>query len=376
MKKWMLYSLMALFFIGCADEDELEPTPMKNWFAIEEKENMDVVDQKIYDLYQKFGIGIFYNDTLGFEDRGRRDSVGNVMYHYEVLDLNYNFTTTASTNKVTWKLVDVTTKENKERLLPVLNFLESTLLPFLVSVEVNLPAIVITETFKVSNKAKTVYRGFNFLGIALGTFADDADTKTTYQAAFIAQTCAKKIENMLQPFREVSELALADLTTSTWGKYWKGGTNALFESYSTAQKNVQKLNAYEETMATLLATKAELDARIAVGEITEEDSEYISCINSITSLEDLKAQEQLWRDEWKRCQPMNYGMLELGGSNNNYSPTKEEDLAAYLIAEFSYTLEEFSAAYAEWPYCILRFQILENILKEAGFDMNALRGTK
>ena len=147
MKKWMLYSLMALFFIGCAEEADLEPTPMKNWFAIEKKENMDVVDQKIYDLYQKFGIGIFYNDTLGYEDRGRRDSVGNVMYHYEVLDLNYNFTTAEYTNKVTWKLVDVASKENKERLIPILNFLESMLLPFLVGVDVNLPAIVITETF-------------------------------------------------------------------------------------------------------------------------------------------------------------------------------------------------------------------------------------
>jgi hypothetical protein len=181
---------------------------------------------------------------------------------------------------------------------------------------------------------------------------------------------------MLSPFREVSELALAELTTTAWGKYWKGGTNALFESYSTAQKNVQKLDAYEETMATLLATKAELDARVAIGEITEEDSEYTSCINSINALEDLKAQEQLWRDEWKRCQPMNYGMLGLGGSNANYSPTLEEDLSSYLTAEFTHTLEEFTAAYAEWPYCILRFQILENILKEAGFDMDALRGVK
>ena len=125
MKKLILYSLVALFFVGCQDEDELEPTPLKNWFAIEEKENMDAVDQKIYDLYQKYGIVLFYNDTLGYEDRGRRDSVGNVVYHYEVLDLSYNFTTSVSTNKVTWSLVDVTERENKERLLPLLDFLDT-----------------------------------------------------------------------------------------------------------------------------------------------------------------------------------------------------------------------------------------------------------
>jgi len=376
MKKLILYSLVTLFFVGCQDEDELKPTSLKNWFAIEEKENMDAVDQKIYDLYQKYGIGIFYNDTLGYEDRGRRDSVGNVVYHYEVLDLSYNFTTSVSTNKVTWSLVDVTERANKERLLPLLDFLETTLLPFLSSVKVNLPAIVITETFKVSNKAKTVYRGFNFLGIALSTFAEDSETKTAYQAAFISQTCAKKIENMLGPFHEIAELALADLTTSAWGKYWKGGSNSLFEGYHDTQRAIAKLDAYEESMTALLETKAELDARVAAGEITAEDAEYKTCVESITALEELKENEQLWRDEWKRCQPQNYGMLELGGSNFNYSPTKDEDLSAYLTVEFSYTYEEFAEAYAEWPNCVARFKTLENILREAGFDMDVLRGVK
>ena len=50
----------------------LRPTEVKNWFEIVAKENIDVVDQKIYDIWKGYEIGVFYNDTLGQEDRGRR----------------------------------------------------------------------------------------------------------------------------------------------------------------------------------------------------------------------------------------------------------------------------------------------------------------
>ena len=69
MRKLLLYSLGLLFFISCSDETELTPTEVKNWFEIIEKENMDGVDQKIYDIWRAYEIGVFYNDTLGREDR-------------------------------------------------------------------------------------------------------------------------------------------------------------------------------------------------------------------------------------------------------------------------------------------------------------------
>ena len=84
---------------------------------------------------------------LGREDRGRRDSVGNIVYHYEVLDLSYNMTTSSYTNRVTWTPVDVSTGTGKARLLPLLDFLDASLLPFVKSAEVHIPAIMITETF-------------------------------------------------------------------------------------------------------------------------------------------------------------------------------------------------------------------------------------
>ena len=87
MRKLLLYSLGLLFFTSCSDEAELRPTEVKNWFEIVAKENMDVVDQKIYDIWKGYEIGVFYNDTLGREDRGRRDSVGNIVYHFVVLGL-------------------------------------------------------------------------------------------------------------------------------------------------------------------------------------------------------------------------------------------------------------------------------------------------
>lgn len=80
MRKLLLYSLGLLFFTSCSDEAELRPTEVKNWFEIVAKENIDVVDQKIYDIWKGYEIGVFYNDTLGREDPGDAGILSGILF--------------------------------------------------------------------------------------------------------------------------------------------------------------------------------------------------------------------------------------------------------------------------------------------------------
>lgn len=370
MRKLLLYSLGVLFFINCSDEAELKPTEVRNWFEIVEKENMDVVDQKIYNIWEAFEIGVFYNDTLGREDRGRRDADGNIIYHYEVLDLSYNMTTSAYTNRITWTPVDVTTSNSKERLLPLLNYLDVSLLPFIKSAEVHIPAVMITETFSVSNSAKKVYRGFNFLGISLASFKEDTETKKLYRAEFINQTCAKKIEKLVDPFYELAEMALSQYSVNPWGASYYGSSASMFPLYSEILENMGYLENYEYVMDSLQTLKTDLDLRIEAGKLTEDDPEYVRCINGITVREAAKANETTWRNEYAKTRPEAFGILAL---NSSWMPSKDADLDSYMAAVFTYSEEEFKGLYTEFPFVIERFRILKGILEAAGFDVDAVR---
>ena len=63
MKNW-IYILLLGLLASCAKEDDLTPSVVKNWYVINPTENMDEVDQKIYDLYTKYNLAVFYKDDV------------------------------------------------------------------------------------------------------------------------------------------------------------------------------------------------------------------------------------------------------------------------------------------------------------------------
>ena len=57
-----------------------------DWFRITEKPG--VVNGMIYDVYKTYGVPVFYNDTLGYEDRGE-DAYGQPVTHYELIKVGF-----------------------------------------------------------------------------------------------------------------------------------------------------------------------------------------------------------------------------------------------------------------------------------------------
>lgn len=372
MKKLILLYTMILFLFGaCSDEDTLTPTGIKNWFEIVEKENMDVVDQKIYDIYKKFGVGIFYNDTLGREDRGRRDSVGNVMYYYEVLNLSFDMT--GSMGSVIWTRVDVSSLENKKQLLPLLDFLDATLLPFAKESNISIPAVMITATYRVANNDRNVYRGFNYLGISMANFSEDPDDKRTYLADFISQTSASKIENSLDEYYAIAEAEFKHLTPTPWNIQYTGHSRTLCPEFFNWVNPMYCLETYDEEYPAWKEEKEKYDAMIEAGEelTAEEQTAYSTATWWVGEYEDAKANEEEVRINYDLYCPEAHGIIELTGYY--MVPSKAGDLASYMSAVFTYSVEEFRVLYAKFPLVIERFVLLREILEEAGFDVDGVR---
>ena len=128
----LIYILIIGVFIACSKEDSLTPSEVKNWYVITPTENMDEVDDMIYQLYEKYDIAVFYKDTIGSEDRGWKDENGNPKLYYEVLRLDYDMTEEVSiTNKITFNKVNVSDPESKATMLPLLELMNEKLLAWI-----------------------------------------------------------------------------------------------------------------------------------------------------------------------------------------------------------------------------------------------------
>ena len=80
------------FLISCNDkEDDVMPSYQdENWWVNKDNPN-SVLDHAIYQAYELYGVPIFYNDTIGSQDRGT-DAFGRPNIYYEVIKLNYTIT--------------------------------------------------------------------------------------------------------------------------------------------------------------------------------------------------------------------------------------------------------------------------------------------
>ena len=88
MKKIIIAALAVISLTtACSDEEETLFTDYdKNWFVIDDNP-ADPAQHAAYEFYRDFGVPVFYNDTIGSQQRV--DLWGNTYTHYETLTLSY-----------------------------------------------------------------------------------------------------------------------------------------------------------------------------------------------------------------------------------------------------------------------------------------------
>ncbi len=302
--------VLAAIATGCAKEESLTPTEVKNWYEIEDPgTGADAVDRKIYEIWQEYGVPVFYSDTIGSEDRGRVDTNGKKAYYYEVLDLNYDMTlreTTDQTVLVQWTRIEWWNPEEKVRILPLLELLDTKLLPFIGSAHPT--CIIVTDQLSIDGGDYYAYRGgVNYVALQAGYYdAEDPEVVRAYCVDFAAQ-----------------------LLIANFGK----------------KENMQK---YWEIPERLLAP-------------------YLSTGQTMWS-------SWVHQTQFPGITPQDLGFLGFHPYWDGYLPFQEEDIALYINAIIEMSDAEFEAQYGAYPYVMERFRLLKATILEAGLDLSALRG--
>lgn len=86
-KNYILYGICFMLLIACDREDvNLKETEVIDWFAIKDKPGE--LGHLLYDIYERTGVSIFVNDTLGYMDGGT-DVYGNPVKRYETVSEKY-----------------------------------------------------------------------------------------------------------------------------------------------------------------------------------------------------------------------------------------------------------------------------------------------
>ncbi|MCR9011875.1 hypothetical protein [Gabonibacter chumensis] len=90
----LFWCCVLILFWSCSDDDSGTMHELTNWFEIQDNPN-DELQHLAYLIYKDTGIPIFYNDTIGCEQRGV-NADGTPYYYYEILDGRYTLSGTAN----------------------------------------------------------------------------------------------------------------------------------------------------------------------------------------------------------------------------------------------------------------------------------------
>lgn len=115
MKKIFYYSLcfLTLLITACNNEDELNNNiSFESPYVIKDDPN-DPIQHQRYLIYEKYGVAVFFNDTLSNTYIGTGYD-GKPMYRYETLDFNWGFSS-HNKNDVKYSIEYIEDLENKEK---------------------------------------------------------------------------------------------------------------------------------------------------------------------------------------------------------------------------------------------------------------------
>lgn len=393
MKTWILILAMALL-AACAKEDDLTPSETKNWYVITPTDNMDEVDQKIYDLYTKYNVAVFYKDTIGSEDRGWKDENGDPKLYYEVLNLGYDISVSTNVigNSFKSSPLDVSTPEKKERMLPLLELMDKTLLSWIENAEVFIPAILIVEDMRKSYTTTSegypqyVYRGMSALGFAIESY-EQHSPDSLIQRTFLQQVCYGALQDELTTFQLLATSALegVGIAKDNASKCWGMKVDDLVSGYSHARSNLALIEknkaAYEEYVSQL----AEIDEALQDETLTEEERAVLESKRTVTqslidTYKDILESQQENYEEYKATvtayDPRNFGFIDYTeGSQGStwYFPTEEEDFNAYLECLWEYDENEFEELYKDYINVYGRYMLTKQTLEGLGFDVAQIK---
>jgi len=126
MKQIFFILLAVVFFYNCSKDEDgtLSPTYKDiDWFTI--ADSQDEVDHLRHEIWRDYGISVYYSDTIGKQFRGI-DGYGDSIIHHEVLKINYTIES-GSTVTETYEL-----SKNRDAIKAGVLFIKNDVIPRMV----------------------------------------------------------------------------------------------------------------------------------------------------------------------------------------------------------------------------------------------------
>ena len=231
MKRLTIITLALVIFCASCQKEEVTKFPDydKDWFVLVDNPS-DPADHAAYLFYKEFGIPVFYNDTIGVQERV--DVWGNKYMHYELLSLNYSMGGMAtSTSSPT---ISSLTYCSKQSVPGAISYLKENIMP-LIPAAIHIHSFLLVESMTSQSFGNAAFKGMNTLVVAsaskLPTMTDDQKKK--FNGAVLRAALSDYIINQgrfdteLEKFNNVS--AVLCPTKNIYGLY----TYYLSSSYIT-----------------------------------------------------------------------------------------------------------------------------------------------
>lgn len=422
MKKNNIWSLSALIIAlalaSCAKEPTPTPSTAKNWLQLTEPTaDADDVDKKIWDIYQEFGVPIFYTDTLGSVDYGVVDEDGNHVLSYQMLHPADDMTDTGNTmTAITpvkhWIAAD------KAKMMRMLTFLESDLLPKARKAQLELPVIYVAQTATMMGSPMKVLRRGNVCTVSLDAYwlpmfdvmpaqipyAHPPIVKN-YRVEFIVKNMGRTLDAKLEPFFKVTADLMRNYSDYPWTR--TGNVDISFSNlvvfpqlgvgWRDLQINEWITRNYAGQIATLKGW---------VSYYTERN-DYASAAfsaDAVNRWENVNTQADMWKQRFNRYHPCAFGYtpmytryhafnatvyIHLNGAANSpvnlniaagfqyatdfYTlPSRQNDFGGYLYYLVTQTPAMINYYIGAWPACLERMEILKGILADMDLSVEEL----
>ena len=213
MKKLVLLTSIIIFFCNCAKEDQLSPSYNdRDWYSNEDSD--DPVQHACYLLYKKYGIPIFVNDTIGYENRGI-DAYGNPIIYYKIIDMAYTLGSPITSDDSYMQSRVHTLIEKPADQLAGVDFLDKYLFSILPK-KLHFNSILLLDSLYETSKISAdlthlpAYYGLTTLAIAqipqIASMTEDKKQEQAYTIlAFLASNELAKDAVSLADFYEISQ---------------------------------------------------------------------------------------------------------------------------------------------------------------------------
>ena len=334
---------MLVMLAGCGKEDELQPE-LKPVHLYEIKDNpSDSVQHRVYQIYQEYGVPVYFNDTIG-KVFVSTNIYGDSVFQYELLDPAWTFT---GYSNLKYQYTYMTDPAEKILFLNMIeDFLKkcsSTMYPYSIFV------VNEYQTKGYNNDITLHQNGKYSVFYKLLLLTGDADTPLDEMPDLLVRSI---IENHITDYIDL--LAAFNRVSKEWvnAKNWAAlGIDKLGKPYQFTAVNSY---GYEETYEVTSFT----DYPIYGG---------TSCLaDTWWGIRDLSAETVELTRKAVRYEIGKYGFVGPSVKNTFISvPPVDgpDDLKAFVKEVMRYPKKEFETIWGESPLVMQKYAILADIIE-------------